>query len=179
MGPSLDIDVSSILGEAGATLEVDADVPLSSICVADVRVEFVHPPQLHAIIANVGDVLLLSGSVNATATLECSRCLGLFEYPLTGMLDAVVSEIDDLATRNDDQEWYRLQGETVDLMPAAESALRVEIPFAPLHNEECKGICPTCGCDLNRDECACHPAAATQADNPFAPLKDLLGQETE
>jgi uncharacterized protein len=179
MGDTFIVDVSQILGESGATLEVDADVPLGSMIVGDSEVPFSTPPHLRAMLANLGDVILLSGTVEATARLDCSRCLEAFDLPLCGTLDAVISDTDDADTRSEDQEWYPLQGENVDVLPAAESALRVEMPFAPVHDEACRGICPTCGCDLNRDECTCEPHAEAHPDSPFASLKDLLPPDRE
>jgi uncharacterized protein len=179
MGDTFIVDVSPILGESGTTLEIDADIPLAAIIVGDSEVSFSALPHLRGTLANLGDVILLSGTVEATAQLDCSRCLEPFELPLSGTLDAVISGTDDPDARNEDQEWYPLRGEIVDLLPAAESALRVEMPFAPVHDDACRGICPTCGCDLNRDECACEPHAEVRPDNPFASLKDLLPSDRE
>lgn len=177
MSHQLIVDVSPILGEAGATLDVDADVPLPSMTVGDSEVSFSDPPAMRATLANVGDVLLLSGTVAGTARLECSRCLEPFDLALTGTLDAVISDVDDPDARNEDQEWYPLEGDSVDLLPAAESALRVEVPFAPVHDESCRGICPVCGCDLNRDECTCEPRADLHDEGPFSRLRELLPPE--
>lgn len=174
MVATLPVDVSSILEEPGAILEVDEDVPLSSISVSDVEACFAEAPRLSAVIANAGDVLLLTGSVRATAVLECARCLEPFEYELTGTLDAVFSDSDQPELRNDDQEWYPLTEKTIDLLPAAQSTLRVEVPFAPTHSDDCKGICPICGCNLNEDTCTCDHGESGRSDNPFAALKDLL-----
>ena len=35
------------------------------------------------------------------------------------------------------------------------AGLILEAPFAPLHDEDCAGICPQCGADLNTDPCDC------------------------
>lgn len=168
------VDVSPVLGESGATLEVDSDVPLESIAVGDTLAVFEDPPRVRVTLANAGEVILLTGTVEAAAKVECSRCLESFVQPLTGVIDAIVSQTDDADQRGDDQEWYPLEGDMLDLLPAAESALRVEVPFAPIHDEECRGICPTCGCDLNRDSCTCEPVVEHRPENPFSSLKDLL-----
>lgn len=179
MSASFPVDVSPILGESGSVLDLEADVPLESLVVSDSRVAFGAPPHARATVANLGDVLLLSGTVEAVARLDCSRCLEPFDLVLTGTLDAVISSVDDPDARNEDQEWYPLQGERFDLLPPVESALRVEVPFAPVHDESCRGICPMCGCDLNRDACDCALHAEHPPEGPFAALKDLLPPESE
>lgn len=177
MGGTLTVDVAPVLGETGATMEVDADVPLESIAVGDTSATFSSPPRLRVTIANAGEVIVLTGSVEATARLECSRCLESFNLGITGSIDAVISSAHPSDEHDEDQEWYPLEGKTVDLLPAAESALRVEVPFAPVHDEECSGICPICGCDLNRDRCTCEPEGGERPESPFAALKDLLPPE--
>jgi uncharacterized protein len=64
----------------------------------------------------------------------------------------------------------------VDVLPAVMAALVLEAPFAPLHDEECAGICPACGADLNNGPCAC--AQNSGNDNPFAALQGLLQDGT-
>ncbi len=179
MSLSFPVDISAVLGESGSILELEDDVPLESLVVSDSRIIFPRAPHVRATVVNLGDVLLLSGAVETVARLECSRCLEPFDLTLEGTLDAVISITDDPEARNEDQEWYPLQGERFDLLPAVESALRVEIPFAPVHDESCRGICPTCGCDLNRDSCECEQPAEHHREGPFASLKELLPPEGE
>jgi uncharacterized protein len=64
---------------------------------------------------------------------------------------------------------------TVDLEPAVTQELVVDLPFAPLHDPDCRGICPACGADRNVSECGC---VAESAPSPFDVLKDLkVGDE--
>ena len=48
--------------------------------------------------------------------------------------------------------------------------LQLSLPFQPLCKADCKGICPTCGTDLNKGRCACEKIAKS---SPFAAIKDL------
>ena len=57
------------------------------------------------------------------------------------------------------------------------SALVLEAPFAPLHDDDCAGICPECGADLNTEPCDC--ASKPDPDNPFAALGDLLDERLD
>ncbi|TLM81247.1 MAG: hypothetical protein FDZ75_07980 [Actinobacteria bacterium] len=66
---------------------------------------------------------------------------------------------------------------TIDLAPALVAALTVEAPFAPLHDEECLGLCPECGVDLNETTCDC--AEEPDGSHPFAALQGLLGEAGE
>ena len=49
--------------------------------------------------------------------------------------------------------------------------LALSMPKAPVCREDCKGLCPICGTDLNEDPCDGH---GEESDSPFAVLKDLF-----
>ena len=70
----------------------------------------------------------------------------------------------------EDEETYPLRGELLDLQPLVRDALLLELPLAPLCSEDCRGLCPTCGADLNDGPCSCDQAPA---DPRWAAL-DLL-----
>ena len=58
-----------------------------------------------------------------------------------------------------------------------EAALVYATPFVILCKEDCKGLCPTCGADLNEGPCACDSSDDIDPDNPFAVLKNLKFNE--
>jgi len=173
----LNVDVSSILADTGASLQVDVDVPLERVVAGDTVVAFTEALRVVLTISNTGAGLVAVGSVTARATTECSRCLEPFALTVEGSVENGYLTAGSEAPVDADAEWEVFEGEAVDLFPAIEAALVVEVPFAPIHDEECLGICPTCGCDLNAERCDCQPAAQAARDNPFAALKDLVAQE--
>ncbi|HEX4865395.1 MAG TPA: DUF177 domain-containing protein, partial [Acidimicrobiales bacterium] len=75
----------------------------------------------------------------------------------------------------DDEETYPLEGEFLDLQPLVRDALLLELPLAPLCSDECRGICPTCGADLNAGGCAC---VEKPADPRWAALDALKERGT-
>jgi uncharacterized protein len=52
-----------------------------------------------------------------------------------------------------------------------EEALQLFMPFAPLCSNDCKGLCQTCGQNLNEHKCSC---SNEKIDVRFAALKDLF-----
>lgn len=99
----------------------------------------------------------VSGTVSAPWTGECRRCL----QPVQGLLVAEVREIyrpRPAGERPDqDEETYPLSGELLDLRLLVRDAALLALPIAPLCREDCAGLCPTCGADLNDGPCACPP----------------------
>ncbi len=129
----------------------------------------------------VADLLLdsISGGIEVTASIlapwqgECRRCL----RPIEGELQCEVRELYRPRAEHEppdaDEETYPLTGDHLDLRPLVRDALLLELPLAPLCREDCLGLCPTCGADLNRGECGCAPSAT---DPRWAALDSLRGQ---
>lgn len=111
-------------------------------------------------VEKLGEKLSVRGAVEATATLECVRCLRRFEYPVRVPLE-VFAERSGHARQADEEELERehdlvfFNGRQVDVGDAARQALLVEVPMAPHCREDCRGLCPICGADRNEAPCAC------------------------
>jgi uncharacterized protein len=87
------------------------------------------------------------------ATLTCSRCLAPFERTLSGEWTQLFT---DRADRADEEEEIRfVEGDDLDLTPYVRESLLLGLPYAPVCREECRGLCPECGVDRNREVCAC------------------------
>jgi uncharacterized protein len=73
-----------------------------------------------------------------------------------------------------DEESY--QGKELDLTPAVREQILLSVPPSPLCREECKGLCPACGKDLNEGECGCD---RTVMDPRWAALKGIQLEKKE
>lgn len=95
---------------------------------------------------SVSEGVLVSGTVTATATGECGRCL----RPISTELDVPIQELfaypdstTDATTEED--EIGRLQGDLIDLEPVVRDAVVLALPATPLCRDDCPGLCPECG----------------------------------
>jgi uncharacterized protein len=111
-------------------------------------------------VERVGEKVSVRGSVEGIASLECVRCLRVFEYPLRVPLE-VFAEPSGHTRRSEEEELERdydlvfFNGRQVDMADAARQALIVEVPMSPHCREQCLGLCPKCGADRNVGPCAC------------------------
>jgi uncharacterized protein len=128
----------------------------------------------------------VTGRVNASAVLECSRCLKPFDFPVTdaAMDFELVPEggiktgaEHELGRGELDMEFYR--GEELDPKEFIREQLLLAIPMVPVHSPLCKGLCPTCGADRNEQRCNCKQDALPEKENPFAALKQIIKPEKE
>lgn len=148
---------------------------------------FAEPLAWQVDITNTGDALLVTGTVEGQATTSCARCLAPVELPLTGEIEGYFLTGGEDAKAPDDldeDEFDHLPEDgAINLTELVCAALLVEVPFVPLCDEECKGLCLTCGANLNEGPCGC--AAPEQdpdfelAKNPFAALKGYSFEDSE
>ena len=115
----------------------------------------------------------LRGRASATAVSRCSRCLEPVQVPLSAGIDALYSKQPD----PDDPDLYGFEGHAVQLEDAVKDALLLELPLRILCSDDCKGLCPVCGTNLNKDTCTCHEGA--EVINPFSALKSIVLNDEE
>jgi len=77
----------------------------------------------------------------------------------------------DFDTKEEDVVLLLPEQVEVDLNPYIEENLILSIPMKMLCREDCKGICPGCGADLNHEVCRC---GRSEIDPRWKKLKDLL-----
>ncbi len=111
---------------------------------------------------------LVRGTVTATMQLSCSRCLREFTQ-------AVRAEFAEPFRRRPATDEFKAEETRLDLSELLRSALLLAVPDRPLHDPECRGLCPVCGKDLN-DDPHDHPDQPSAGDeNPFSVLKRPRG----
>jgi uncharacterized protein len=126
-----------------------------------------------------GSTVAVKGSVTATLSLACSRCLESFDFPLRSeftftLVPEDVSETrppeKELAAEDLETEFY--EGETIDIDKIVLNNLLLSLPLKPLCREECEGLCPVCGANKNLEPCAC--SHDEPGDPRLAGLKDFF-----
>jgi uncharacterized protein len=116
------------------------------------------------------------GSITAPLEIDCTRCL----TPVRRELD-VVFEVDFVGREmlpeskethldGSDLDTDMIEGTQLDLTDIAREQILLNLPETVLCREDCKGICPTCGQDLNEGKCQC---GDDDIDPRWAALKDL------
>jgi uncharacterized protein len=99
------------------------------------------------------------GSFAGQVQSVCRRCLEEFVTPVERSVEVIFSADPDL---QDDPSVYPLPDPLaqVDLRPALREELALAVDAFPLCREDCRGLCPRCGADLNRGPCQCGAASA-------------------
>ena len=114
-------------------------------------------------IAKRRDTFVIEGWVRTSAVVECARCLDSFHQEIEETVALLVHRgavprVDDV---DDEVKVIAAEAGTVDLSDEIRDAVLLSLPVKPLCSEECRGICPLCGQNLNREgTCGCHQEIA-------------------
>jgi len=119
----------------------------------------------------------LVGQVSSTLELPCSRCLEPFVWPVASAFDlryqphTPAAEADaEREVEEDDMTTSFYENDEINLVLLMQEQFYLTLPMKPLCREDCKGLCSTCGTNLNRETCDC----STQWEDPrLAALKAL------
>jgi uncharacterized protein len=109
-----------------------------------VRVPPATPIALDLRLESVMDGVLVSGTATTTVTAECGRCL----EPVSDSVTVEVQELFAYEPTGDDDEQPLLTGDFLDLEPLVRDAIVLGLPLNPVCDEDCLGLCSTCGVRL-------------------------------
>lgn len=128
---------------------------------------------LHVDLAARGEdgMAVVEGGLEMDVEMPCSRCLKPVRVRIAAPFQEHFKESREPQTEEEEEEFIAVQDKVVDLMPHVEEAVLLELPLVALCAEDCKGLCPGCGTDLNEGECGCDRAPI---DPRLAVLKDLF-----
>ena len=140
------MDVSQILAHVGDNQPFSLVVDAAAI--GETSPWFGGDITISGEIVNLGNAFRFNARISGQATLECGRCLTVFEQPIDFFLE------EELETEEIDP----VSG-VVDIAETIRTALIFHEPMQPLCKEECKGLCFHCGADRNQHECKCDQQA--------------------
>ncbi len=107
-----------------------------------------------------GTEVFLEGDLSARTTAVCARCAEEFVASSTRSFRYVLAPkvLDDSADgeqQAEDVEYSHYGGEEIDLSAPVREQLLLALPTRPLCGEDCRGLCPRCGANLNLVACGC------------------------
>lgn len=110
------------------------------------------------------------GNVSLSIQAPCSRCVEAVKIELNPLISLVLSPRDKVKDEEDDLEHETYQDDEIDLSDYLREQVAISLPVKVVCSEDCKGLCTSCGINLNIENCTCD---SEQIDPRFAVLKDL------
>ncbi|CAH0122103.1 MULTISPECIES: DUF177 domain-containing protein [unclassified Paenibacillus] len=116
-------------------------------------------------------VVDVRGELHVRMDLNCSRCLAPLTETYVIPFHEQFKQMENPAEADEDEELIFVSEDQVDIKPYVEETLYMNLPYVPLCGEDCKGLCPTCGQNLNEQACSC---SNERIDPRLAGLKDFF-----
>ena len=120
--------------------------------------------------------ILVKGVLHTEVEATCSRCLSLFTYPLTLNIEEEYFPTTDVVSGAslplpDEPGCFTIDAHHIlDLTEAIRQYALLATPMKLICREDCAGLCPNCGCNLNQGPCGC---SVQETDPRWAKLKEL------
>lgn len=163
------------------TVELSAEEPLGGypnlLALQDAgECIFLTPLKIHLTVAREYDHIRVNGRVETALSLNCARCLGEFQMEIDSpftifyMRAAGLPLDEDVELAEEDLISATYEGDEIDFTTEIAEQILLAIPFKPLCNENCRGLCPSCGTELNLTECTC---GQKDVNLKFSALKNL------
>ena len=160
------LDVRPILYTPGKQLDFQLELDLSDLEFAG-RYPVSRPVAVEGTVRNSADVLTLSLTARTTLDAQCDRCGKAFPLEKEVRWQCLLAQ----ELQNDDNdEIVLLEDGHADVEELARTAFILEMDTRTLCSEDCKGLCPRCGADLNLGPCSCKK----ETDPRWAALAQLL-----
>jgi uncharacterized protein len=135
------------------------------------------PAEVEGSASRKGQEVRVRGSIKTEVELSCDRCLAPSRAPLEVEFDArfipqsaAARESDNVELLAEDLGLAAYEGDSVDLDELVREQILLALPSRNLCREDCKGLCPKCGADLNAGDCSCEQG---ETDPRWAALADL------
>lgn len=119
-----------------------------------------------------GERYYFSGHLEGEAAAECRRCLTDVTMSVAEDVQLLFVEADTEGADDPDVYVVDPQAHDLDLRPALREQWLLAVPAFAECRDDCKGLCPTCGADLNAGTCECAPAT----DSRWETLRKVRGQ---
>lgn len=157
------------------SLEVEEDA--ASFGFPDQAITVDEPVRLGLRITRDASTIVVSGRVDVVARRNCDRCLVAFPEDVS--ID--IREVYQLADRpmpgadpDDDDEVHFVDRRVtrLDLAPVIRQRVLLDLPMKALCREDCRGLCPVCGANLNEGTCGCDAARGDARWQALQGLRD-------
>jgi uncharacterized protein len=123
----------------------------------------VEPLEVEVRYYRAGEEIYFEGRYSTVLEGTCGRCLESFTLANAAPFEFVLTRAQPTEAaqelHTDDLALSFYSGDEIDVAPLIGEQLLLALPTRAVCREECRGLCPSCGANLNNDPCACKPAA--------------------
>ncbi len=131
-------------------------------------IEFTEPIKVSGFVKNMAGYMVLDATATVRYRTPCARC---YESVTREITVPVKKDIASADISRDNDDYIFIEDRKLDITSPTEEQILLEMPAKTLCKEECLGLCPKCGKNLNEGKCGC---AEKETDPRLEILKTLL-----
>ena len=184
-GKNMIINLASALKHPGQSFSFSVEGIIDDIDLYGDVIKVNNPVKVNGTIMYTGNNFVAKGSFAAEYTTSCALCFD----EVNDKLNCEFVEEYELGDEFENPDIYSFTGSTVDITKMVTDNICLNLPLKHLCTDECKGLCPVCGGNLNKESCTCSKnveqsgenssSAMSKKENPFAVLENLFSDEDE
>ncbi len=159
------LDLRDIIEMPGSSVSFETELSTEFLDFPSIK-EYVSAPKASGRVFNTAGILTLEGEITADLVCICDRCGSEYAYAKRSIARATIVDEDD----GDNPELFLLDGNELDLDEVLSSCFILDMDSKFLCSNDCQGLCPVCGKNLNLGPCGCRK----KTDPRFAVLEQLL-----
>lgn len=164
----MELNLLPILNFDGKKMSISEDVDLTPS--KDDTFSVVAPVHIDAVMTNIGGTIELDGCAKADIRMVCDRCAEEYDTAVEFEIAERLKKEDAFSDENEDPDIISFVGTHIDLSEIIYTNLFMNLPTKSLCSDDCKGLCPVCGVNLNRYGCDCN----TETTDPRFDILDQL-----
>lgn len=166
------LNVAAELKIPGKTGECRLSEPFPEMEYLGRPLRFLEPITLEASYVFDGKGFSVKGVLTSVLDSQCARCAKAFAEPFS-------VEFDERFVKGaaEDEDVYAFTGEVLDFSEMVRDNILLHLPLASVCSEDCQGLCPVCGCNLNTAQCSC--MQEERRHGPLSALEQLLKDDKE
>lgn len=164
------IDISDILMEVGSSKDFEGDVVIEDITYQGDNIHFNTPFHVKGNVINGGELVILSAHLGGVVALQCGICAEPYDYLADFNIQVNLKPLPD----EEDPDIYVYTNDLIDLDDIITREFLLRLPLQRRCTEECRGLCPYCGTNLNKEECQCSDEDHQPIDSRLAIMKDFF-----
>lgn len=148
------INIGEILSGHRKSAVIDTSVSLDDINENKENLKFVSPPVVKGKILKLDEDLVFTGEISAQVGFPCNRCGELVPFSVETEFEVYLTTDKESFTMEYDT--YVYTADNVDITNLIAIEVLEEIPMRVVCREDCKGLCQSCGYNLNMGNCNCN-----------------------
>ncbi len=149
--------IISVRGLTGGLHRRSQQADASELDLREQEACFTEPVRVDYTLEKIGQQVIFRGVISTSVNMTCSRCLESVQIPISETLTILV-RFDAEASPEEIHEEIRIVPPDTGRMDVTEElrqTLLLALPVKPLCKENCRGLCPRCGTNLNAGSCDC------------------------